>query len=264
MQPIDFRNSIRNELYRNTDITRSELLLKLAWLCTDHKFIAQGAGIREILTYNFDVLFEETLAGLGTAVEVTRPFETASPGLCIHHVHGQLPRRPEPDEWIVLSESDYHNQYATPHAWSNVVQLSAFSQRVCIFVGLSFDDPNLRRLLEMASPRRNGSPQKSRHYAFLRQTDPTAMSNRFSLKWSTAGRPSTKQIEKFNARANWMALLTDKARESALDELGIKAVWYKKHAELPGLISSLTFGHWLKEALSGLAEKRAAGAHLHI
>ena len=84
----------------------------------------------------------------------------------MYHVHGIVfPKRENSSvEDIVLSENDYHRVYSEVFDWSNVEQLHALSRCTCFFIGLSLNDPNLRRLLEIAQ---RDSSKSVRHYVFL-------------------------------------------------------------------------------------------------
>ena len=50
---------------------------------------------------------------------------------------------------FVLSEDEYHREYAEPFRWSNVVQTSLLSRHASLFIGISLADPNHRRLIDL-------------------------------------------------------------------------------------------------------------------
>ena len=50
---------------------------------------------------------------------------------------------------FVFSEDEYHTEYADPYRWSNLTQISLLGRNKGLFVGLSLQDPNLRRLIDV-------------------------------------------------------------------------------------------------------------------
>ena len=71
----------------------------------------------------------------------------------VYHVHGLLPadRNEPPRGDIIFSEEDYHRVYHDPYHWSNTCQSDLFRSSATLFIGLSFSDPNLRRILDLLS-----------------------------------------------------------------------------------------------------------------
>ena len=243
--PAPFKDAVRSALYaRATAAKDTALMMSLARMC--HMRESVPGGIREVVTYNFDALFEDALTEVGRAHTVTKRGRfPKSTNLPLHHVHGFLPKVSSNEEWVVFSEDEYHEQYADPFAWSNIIQLNAFSQRCCVFVGLSLDDPNIRRLLDSVSQRRAeaGEPDRE-HYAFLRATKPSMVMADVEFEWRDRGRgkgrPSGDELDKVAKLSLWMCRLADIARENVLKELGVRVIWYDEHADLPGLIDTLT------------------------
>jgi len=234
----EFMDIVREEIYQQIRTEKSPLLKELARLsqCCEGR-----QGIKSILTYNYDVLLEEALEEIGR--EYTRPDKagaTASFGIPVRHVHGFLRReRPEMEkEWITLSEREYHKEYSDPFSWSNIVQLSAFRETSCIFVGLSMTDPNQRRLLEAA--KQTSTPK---HYCFLRSTSWEQIQSSLDFRWKErgrgAGRPAGDQKDQLERRLKLTASLVDNSRASALEELGVHTIWYQDHSELPDHIRAL-------------------------
>ena len=63
---------------------------------------------------------------------------------------------------IFLTEENYNDLYNHPYSWQISSQLSFFRENVCLFVGCSLADPNLRRLLEMTKA------DNKTHFAIIR------------------------------------------------------------------------------------------------
>lgn len=132
-------------------------------------------GVRQICTFNFDDLIAEALLTEATDCVIATPdesFQSRHDSITVYHPHGILPRFYREAELdsakIVFSEDDYHNLYSDPYSWANIAQLSLLTSKSVLFVGLSMQDPNLRRLVDIARSR----GFKNQHFAVFR--DPVA------------------------------------------------------------------------------------------
>lgn len=137
------------------------------------------SGIKNICTFNFDDLLEEAFQFTGIEPDVAtpnEPFSLNQHGVKIFHPHGFLSRFHEDLEKdaakIVFSEDDYHGLYSEPYSWANISQLMLLGGFSVLFIGLSMQDPNLRRLIDVARSR--GFTHQ--HFAIFR--DPTAGANK--------------------------------------------------------------------------------------
>jgi len=141
------------------------------------------SGVRQICTFNFDDLLVEALLTEGKECVVAtpdEPFRTTHEGSTIYHPHGILPRLFREKELdgakIIFSEDDYHNLYSDPYSWANIAQLSLLTSKSVLFIGLSMQDPNLRRLIDTARSR----GFNNQHFAVFR--DPTVKCSRTDLE----------------------------------------------------------------------------------
>ena len=198
---------IRLLLYPNDNYPESSLINTICDLIIGQK------NLRSVITYNYDTLIEDCLkAKSKSCFSVYKNSRDDSNSFPVYHVHGIVFRENESElpEDIVLTEDDYHRVYSEVFDWSNVEQLHALTRCTCFFIGLSLNDPNLRRLLEIAQ---RGSGKSVRHYVFLER------------------RSAYTELEK-----------TEKdfqTREDMLADLGLKVIWYKgndEHRELPKLL----------------------------
>src|SRR5262249_12487270 len=156
----DFLSTLRVALYAaEADRLRrreeSRLVSAIVELCRPQR---SRETLRSIITFNFDDLLEQflkehSIRHRSIYAEGQKP---SSHELPIYHVHGFLPERGDiaQDQEIVFSEDAYHTQFIDSFSWSNLVQLNHLNQHLCLFIGLSMTDPNLRRLLDI-SKRRN-------------------------------------------------------------------------------------------------------------
>ncbi len=106
--------------------------------------------VRTIITYNYDDLLEEfnfnnynviTSGNMGKSPDETN----------VYHIHGFIPNlkngRPIQTD-IIFSDDDYYRLLCEQYHWANIVQISHFRKYTCLFLGVSLQDPNIRRLLK--------------------------------------------------------------------------------------------------------------------
>ena len=194
---ISLVDLLRNALYK-VEIKDSILLNTLA-------LIIKTGKVSGVITYNYDDLLERQLDLSNVSYSVLDKQSRPEPGyLPIFHVHGFIPRDKDItfDRNVVLTEDEYHSLYNDVFHWANVEQLHALAQTTCFFVGLSMNDPNLRRLLDVANGRGSQSPA---HYTFLRRND-------------------YKQPIK---------------AEEVFYKMGVNVIWFEDFSELPLLICEL-------------------------
>ncbi|MCL2842003.1 MAG: SIR2 family protein [Oscillospiraceae bacterium] len=163
----EYHQIVHEELYSSNINTRTKLLDAIADICKPQRAYN---GIKSIVTYNFDNLVEQNFTAKKVGFHsVYRDIDMPSlEEINIYHVHGYLPQLNNiaPEEAnLIFSEEDYHQMYHNVYSWSNLTQLNALRDSTCLFIGSSFTDPNLRRLLDVAS--RNA--ETARHFAIMRK-----------------------------------------------------------------------------------------------
>jgi hypothetical protein len=135
---------------------------------------------RRIWTTNYDDLLEE--AAREAAVK-TKSLDSANRSegrdFAVAHLHGYLPpsrssrKAPNPrTAAIVLAEDDYHAIAADVIGWTNREFLRLFDGFRVLILGMSLEDPNLRRVLQVTSPQtsRSGTANRSsrpKHFAVM-------------------------------------------------------------------------------------------------
>ncbi len=203
----DILERIRQLLYPG-DVIRESCLVTA--IC---KLIILQKNLRSVITYNYDTLIEDCLRAKGkSCFSVYKNNRDESNSFPVYHVHGIVFHNNSnglPED-IVLTENDYHRVYSEVFDWSNVEQLHALTRCTCFFIGLSLNDPNLRRLLEIAQ---RDSGKSVRHYAFLERKSAYDEIGKAEKDFQT--------------------------REDMLADLGLNVIWYKgnnEHKELPELL----------------------------
>lgn len=109
-------------------------------------------NLKAICTYNYDDLIESN-SGNNNFYSTYTGYVPDNEGVPVNHVHGLLPNdlSQDPKGDIVFSEDEYHALYMNSGHWSNLVQLRLLLESESIlFIGLSFEDPNLRKLIDAA------------------------------------------------------------------------------------------------------------------
>ena len=122
-----------------------------------------------ILTYNYDNYLESYLEYFH--IQYNSLYDSKcdiNSKLSLYHVHGYLPQvkyksyiQDRYKKSIYLTEENYNDLYNHPYSWQISSQLSFFRENICLFVGCSLADPNIRRLLEMTKK------ENRTHYAIL-------------------------------------------------------------------------------------------------
>ena len=225
----DFLESVRRTLYAESP-NSSDLLKAVADLCRPQR---SRNSLNSIITFNFDDLIEFNLERnhIKYCAIYAEGQKANRSELPIYHVHGYLPRTGHIDDEnsIVFSEDAYHSQFIDPFSWSNMVQLNHFGQNVCLFVGLSMSDPNLRRLLDVAM--RKNPDRKANHYVFKRRNDPSILSDRIAALSLTGDDAETAR--------EFMAM-SEILEEQDSHNLGLNTIWIDDYSEIPPFLLELT------------------------
>lgn len=222
----NFRNIIHEVLYKSKPIKRdSKLIETIGRLCIPTRM---RAHIDSIITYNFDDLIEQKLNLLNLKFHViANSIESYSiQEIPIYHVHGFIPEDLEKyknaTNEIVFSEDGYHKIYSDPYHWSNLVQLTHLREKSCLMIGLSLDDPNIRRLMDIVS-----NPSLSpRHYALIQ---------RVKLENLIPEQPTSSET----ALASNFLKSHHHLQESIFRDLGVNIIWYEEYKEIPDILEIL-------------------------
>lgn len=213
-----FEEIVEDQLYpSNFEERESSMIRAIHELCTNDDL----GGIDSIISYNYDDLIEQKIENskevAGEAIELS------SSCIPVYHVHGFLPHDEQRcGTQIVLSDDDYHRLYADVYHWSHLVQINKFRDYVCLFVGTSFTDPSLRRLLDIAKTQRGGDGEDTPPHSMIRKRrakkDGMSKSQIESLKLFT-------EIETSDARS-----------------FGVSTIWADEYDDIPDKLSAIVSG----------------------
>jgi hypothetical protein len=142
-----------------------------------------------LVTFNYDDLLERALQTADVRAEARIDDIDESPTVAVvRHLHGRLGPK-YPDDPVVLTEADYA-RFPAEDTWQSRVMSRALDG-LCVFVGLSFNDPNLLRWVYRGGDRR--------HLAlFTRQSSPSLSPNvRRELERATRARLSEAGVDAY-------------------------------------------------------------------
>jgi hypothetical protein len=161
-----FRTMLRDALYGDRPMTQyfpQALTREVA------RLKSRLGGELTIATGNFDGLLEAAL-NLETDFRVRSYVvgRAEEPGeAAVYHLHGRLMPEYSRTGQLVLSEASY-SLTQTAESWQDRFMSQALTDTLCVFLGLSFSDPNLIRWVY-----RNARQDAQRHIAlFVRQASP--------------------------------------------------------------------------------------------
>jgi hypothetical protein len=166
--PEDVRSGDRTALVKY--VMKNTTMSAVASMCADstpgkkHPY-RRNRRIHAIVTFNLDGLLQKYVRARYER-RLLRTIERASAGakrrrINLYHMHGYLrfdakkgdPRKEAPDA-VVLTEQDYFDFFNNPTSMFNYTFLYLLRERPCLFIGLSMEDGNLRRLLHLSAKER--------------------------------------------------------------------------------------------------------------
>lgn len=222
-----FEKELSDIIYDGVDIITkgtSSLLQALARMCAPRR---NRIGVRSVITYNFDDLLENHLKEYNILHKTIYKENDCSTvdELPIYHVHGFLPRNPEKynqltESLLVFSEEGYHTLYNEPYSWQNIVQLNFLRENTCLMIGLSMTDPNLRRLLSIASKKY----EMPKHYVLLKR--------QLFIETNSDGNTRKDILKTFT-------VVNQDLQESFFRELGLNVIWFDEYSEIPKILDSI-------------------------
>lgn len=196
-----------------------EALISLARAERDTK------GVQAIVNYNYDDILDEGLRKQNVRCVTVRSGKERIPqgSLPCYHVHGVLPlsgfwtrrtahTKPANYGNFVFSEDEYHAEYSDPYKWSNMTQISLLGRHTGLFVGLSLEDPNIRRLIDVTFRQ---YPENV-NYAILPRKKPLAASR--------------------DNKACVLRNLFEQVETSSFGRIGVRVIWVDSHKEVSQVV----------------------------
>ena len=245
LEDLSFEKDVRDVIYEEIDDTEINPSFKeIRQFC-----IAPGKSpnLDSIITFNYDDTLENCLSQL----EIEIPFKSIySAGvqpkvgeLPIYHVHGFLPRNGKLDSKnkITLSEDLYHQLYKEIYCWSNIVQINKYTNNTCLFIGTSFTDPNLRRLLDVAKEQKGD--KLIYHYIIRKRHNEEKIKNEFSKIISKPNQGIDDSEEESNRKIEenvyMLIRLMERYEEEDALSFGVSIIWVDNYDEIPTILSKI-------------------------
>jgi len=231
---LAFENAIRDSLYSEVNSEYdSELLKEIRQFC-----IAPGRSpnLDSIITYNYDDLLEKCLSNIDVEIPYcpihASGMKHKDHELPIYHVHGYLPQSGQLTfkNKVVLSEDGYHQQYSDIYGWSNLTQINKFKENNCVFVGLSFSDPNLRRILDIAKKERGDDGVH--HYCFKKRYSNKSIKSKLNRLINESKDIDSSEVD-FADLSNDLVKLVEQFDENDALSFGVGIIWVDEYEEIP-------------------------------
>jgi SIR2-like domain len=239
--PDGVNSANRGELVQH--VQANNLTLRtVASLCASRKAndftYTPNPQIRAVVTFNLDAVLQEYVrARYGRSM--LRTIERASAQAIsertnIYHMHGFLrfdrkandPAKEAADA-VVLTEQDYFNFFGDPSSLFNYTFLYLLREWSCLFVGLSMQDENIRRLLHFSKR------ERVRGFENEGRLNPDEIRQEVQRHFAILKRSSAPRL--------------DRAVEESLRPLGTSVLWINDHAELEPRLRDLykaAGSHW--------------------
>lgn len=240
----EFVNAVRDSLYQDfpfypggypkRDVQRmvefvketNHTLQAVAAICALKRKGGQGydpnVRIKAVVTFNLDALFQAyVLARFRSRLvrTIERPSASWNPGkIPVYHVHGFLrfdskvgnPKKEAPDA-MVLTEQDYFDVFNNPTSIFTYTFLHLLREHSFLFIGLSMNDDNLRRLLHYSKSERARS--------YLAEGSPLRAKRDVIRHFAVMAKPRNPEARE--------------VIQSSLDGLGVRVLWVHRFSEIP-------------------------------
>jgi len=151
---FDIYKELNKELYLFKEAKSFSDPSSTLYMCVD--FLIKYPNT-DVISYNYDTNLEYLLKKRDiryVTVYDDTSFINKEATVVIYHVHGLLPFNKYTEtkftDSLIFNESEYFYLYNNPYSWNISKQMHDFTFNLCIFIGISLNDPNMKRLLELS------------------------------------------------------------------------------------------------------------------
>jgi hypothetical protein len=228
------------DVQEKNDTLRAVSALCAKWSDGERLYVS-NPKIHGIVNFNVDAIFRVYMAARYRKANyilvrtVERPNKKRDPNkISVYHMHGYLrfddragDRSGEASDKLVLGEEEYFDFFNSPTSIFNYTFLHLLREYTCLFIGLSMQDDNIRRLLHYSRKERLQGYEDE-----LSTVDEKKKADKLkSAKLST--------IRHFSILKHSESRQLDKLHEAALRNLGTAVLWISDFKELPNWIGEV-------------------------
>lgn len=239
-----FEDAVRDAIYAEINHNKeSNLLNEIRQFCASPD---KSPNLDSIISYNYDDILEIYLSNLEIEIPFKSIYSTgmnpATGELPIYHVHGFLPLNENLNEnnKITFSEDIYHQQYGEIYSWNNMIQINKYIDNICLFIGVSLTDPNLRRLLDIAKSQKGNADKH--HYIFKEKYKleiiQSSLLEILSQNDKLLSDKMTSELD-FIETSEYLIDIIEKFEESDASSFGLSIIWVEDFSEIPEILNKI-------------------------
>jgi hypothetical protein len=199
--------------------------------------------IHAIVNFNLDALLMEYVAvrykrGLVRSVE--RASKSRDPEKTnIYYMHGFLrfdSKANDPDkeafDKLVLSEQEYFDFFNSPTSLFNYTFLYVLREYSCLFIGLSMQDDNIRRLLHYSKKERQVGYEEEKKEKHEAESSPDEIKEKLRRHFAIIKEYDSGELKDLV--------------EMSLAELGVNVLWINDYKQIPKKLEFIYGADWRK------------------